>query len=79
MHIAHIRSLSFLFPDYQLVTGPPYPEKVDTVLIFNANPDPRTIRGDLTWIKDAHTVQVLEGGRSRWEKFLGRTVEEVSL
>jgi hypothetical protein len=79
MHIAHIRSLSFLFPDYKVVTGPPYPEQVETVLIFNSNPDPRVIKGDLTWITEAPSVQVFEGNGKRWEKFLGRPVEEVAL
>ena len=79
MSVSNIRSVSMLFKDHVVVTGPPYPEKVDSVLIFNSNPDPRVINGDLTWIKEAQTVKVLEGRGPRWEKFLGRNVEEVKL
>lgn len=75
--IAQTKTLSLLFPNYDLVWE--HPTKPAVLLLLDTSANPLQFTQDLSWLSKIKRVQVLPGMGKSFERILRRDLEEVVL
>ena len=75
--VAQAKSLSLLFPEYELTWE--HPIQTEELLLLDISINPLQFGGDFAWIEKTPIVKVMPGTGKVLEKILGREVQEVVL
>ena len=75
--VAQARTISLLFPDYDLCWE--QPKRAQTVLLLDTSVNPMQFRENYSWLSKVKKVEVLPGMKKPFERILPCSVYEVSL
>jgi len=75
--IAQTKTLSLLFPNYDLMWD--HPTKPAVLLLLDTSANPLQFTQDLSWLSEIKCVQVLPGMLKSFERILRRDLDEVVL
>lgn len=75
--VAQARTMSLLFPDYELSWE--HPVKTGTLLLLDTSANPLQFREDYVWMNKVKRVEVLPGLKKAFERILPCSVFEVTL
>ena len=75
--VAQTKTLSLLFPDYELIWE--HPVIAETLLLLDTSANPLQFKSDLTWLEKIGQVLVLPGMSKSFQRILPCGIKEITL
>ena len=75
--VAQTKSMSLLFPSYELIWEPP--KKCHELLLLDTIINPLNLKEDYSWVLSIPIVLGLPETSKKWKRVLGREIQEVDV